>query len=96
MGGKAGDCEVEVRVPHTAGNGASVAIRVSLWHCGLGSVVREGQRLVELSIGPVAYVVHAPTDGRLTKKLAAEDDPVSAGSVLGVIKTDGRDSRAES
>lgn len=96
MDGKSSDCEVGVRVPHAVGNGASALIRVSLWHCGPGRVVHEGQRLVELSIGPVSFTVHAPCDGRLIRRLAAEDDLVQAGDLLGVIKTDGHDSRAES
>lgn len=88
--------EVVVRVPDCVGEGASASIRVGLWHCAQGRRVREGQRLVELSIGPMVYLVHAPCDGRLIKRFADEDDLVSAGSILGVISTDGHDSRPES
>ncbi|MEI7921940.1 MAG: biotin/lipoyl-containing protein [Planctomycetota bacterium] len=91
------DCSnVVVIVPHCVGIGASVSIRVGLWHCAQGRRVREGQRLVELSIGPLAYQVHAPCDGRLIKHSADEDDLVSAGSILGVIIKDGHDSTPES
>lgn len=88
--------DVVVYVPDCVGEGASASIRVGLWHCAQGRMVREGQRLVEISIGPMVYLVHAPCDGRLIKRFADEDDLVSAGSILGVISTDGHDSRPES
>ena len=90
------DFKVLVCIPDCVGEGASASIRVGLWHCAQGRKVREGQRLVELSIGPMVYLVHAPCDGRLSKRFAEEDDLVSAGSILGVISKDGHDSRPES
>jgi pyruvate/2-oxoglutarate dehydrogenase complex dihydrolipoamide acyltransferase (E2) component len=89
-------CEVEVRVPADLGSDGSTEIRVCLWFCGLGHQVREGQRMIELIIGPMTYVIHAPCCGRLAKKCVAEETLVRPGSLLGVIETDGRDTSSQS
>lgn len=89
-------CEVLVRVPCSVGHGLVSAIRVGIWHCGPGFAVRQGQRLVELSIGSMTVTVHAPCDGLLVKWIAVEDSLISSDSVLGVIRKDGHGSTSES
>lgn len=88
--------EIRVRVPDGAGSDVSTDIRVCLWLCSLGQYVREGQRMIELIIGPMTFVVHAPCDGRLIRRCVSEGALVSPGTLLGVIETDGRDSSSQS
>lgn len=88
--------EVVIRVPEDLGPEVSTEIRVCLWLCGLGQYVREGQRMIELIIGPMTYVVHAPCDGRLTRRSVAEGALVRPGAILGAIESDGRGSSSES
>lgn len=90
------DCEVLVRVPQSIGHGLVSAIRVGIWHCRPGSLVRDGQRLVELSIGSMTVTVHAPCAGRLIRCLAVEDSQITSDSILGVILKDGHGSASES
>ncbi len=52
--------------------------------------------MIELIIGPMTYVVHAPCDGRLTRRSVAEGALVRPGALLGAIETDGRGSSSES
>jgi pyruvate/2-oxoglutarate dehydrogenase complex dihydrolipoamide acyltransferase (E2) component len=90
------DLLVEVRVPDSLVDGSEPKIRMGLWLLPVGSHLRTGQRLVELTIGPVSFVIHSPCAGRLVKRLVQEDVVVSNGTLLGVILKDGYDSRPES
>ncbi|MFM7317851.1 MAG: hypothetical protein ACKO85_08020 [Isosphaeraceae bacterium] len=87
---------VEVRVPLSLVDVSELKIRVGLWLLPVGGYLRGGQRLIELTIGPVSYVIHSPCAGRLVKCLAREDSVVKNGTLLGVILRDGHDSRPES
>lgn len=88
--------ERKLRVPDDVVPDSPTAIRVCQWLCGPGQYVREGQRVIELIIGPMTYLVHAPCDGRLTRRCVADGAPVRAGTLLGVIETDGRDTSSQS
>jgi pyruvate/2-oxoglutarate dehydrogenase complex dihydrolipoamide acyltransferase (E2) component len=88
--------EHELRVPDGVIPTSSTAIRVCLWLCSLGQKVQEGQRMIELIIGPMTFVVHAPCDGRLIRRCVVEGALVRPGALLGVIETDGRDTSSQS
>jgi len=67
------------------GTGLDVPIVVSHWFAARGDEVLEGDRLVELLVGPATFDVPAPTTGRLAEIRSEEDDPVAPGAVLGLI-----------
>lgn len=74
------------------GTGPDVPIVVSQWYAERGEEVWEGDRLVEVLVGPATFDVSAPTSGRLTEIRAHEDDRVAPGSVLGLLAASNDDS----
>ena len=69
------------------GTGPDVPICVSHWFVGRGGRVWEGERLVEVLVGPATFDVPSPVSGRLAEIRGLEDDRVEAGSVLGLVAT---------
>ena len=67
------------------GTGPDVPIVVSHWFVGRGDEVWEGDRLVEVLVGPATFDVPAPTSGRLAAIHGREDDFVTPGMVLGLV-----------
>ncbi|WP_422930191.1 biotin/lipoyl-containing protein [Singulisphaera sp. PoT] len=67
------------------GTGPDVPIVVSHWFAARGDVVWEGDRLVEVLVGPATFDVLAPTTGRLAEIRGWEDDLVAPGTVLGLV-----------
>ena len=67
------------------GTGPDVPIVVSHWYADMDEEVWEGDRLVELLVGPATFDVSAPASGRLAQILVQEDDRVEPGMVLGVL-----------
>lgn len=67
------------------GTGPDVPILVSHWFAELGDEVWEGDRLVEVLVGPATFDVPAPMSGRLAEIHGMEDDPVAPGAVLGLV-----------
>jgi pyruvate/2-oxoglutarate dehydrogenase complex dihydrolipoamide acyltransferase (E2) component len=68
------------------GTGPDVPIVVSHWFVARGDQVWEGERLVEVLVGPAATLdVPSPVTGRLAEIHGWEDDRVEAGSVLGLV-----------
>ena len=67
------------------GTGSDVPIVVSHWFAGRGDEVWEGDRLVEVLVGPATFDVPSPTSGRLAAILGFEDDRVTPGTVLGLV-----------
>ncbi len=67
------------------GTGLDVPIVVSHWFAARGEAVWEGDRLVELLIGPATFDVPAPTTGRLAEIHLEEDDHVEPGAILGLL-----------
>lgn len=60
-------------------------VEVCSWLADVGEIVREGDRLVEVSLPGITFDVNAPADGRLVaieKSIGAE---VQKGDVLGKI-----------
>ncbi len=60
-------------------------IVVSHWFAARGDEVWEGDRLVEVLVGPATFDVSCPTDGRLARICGREDDEVRPGTVLGLV-----------
>ncbi len=67
------------------GTGPNVPIVVSFWFAARGDEVFEGERLVEVLVGPATFDVPAPISGRLTEIRGREDDLVAPGAVLGLV-----------
>jgi len=79
------------------GTGPDVPIVVSHWFAVRGDEVWEGDRLVEVLVGPATFDVAAPISGRLAAIHGREDDWVSPGAVLGFVAvTEDGPSAAES
>jgi pyruvate/2-oxoglutarate dehydrogenase complex dihydrolipoamide acyltransferase (E2) component len=81
------------------GTAPHVPIVVSHWFVRRGDKVWEGDRLVEVLVGPATFDVAAPATGYLAEIHGREDDLVQAGSVLGLVATaeaDGPDAEFES
>ncbi len=73
------------------GTGPDEPIIVSHWFAARGQEVWEGDRLVEVLVGPATFDVAAPSSGRLAEIRGLEDDQVAPGSVLGVLAVTGED-----
>jgi pyruvate/2-oxoglutarate dehydrogenase complex dihydrolipoamide acyltransferase (E2) component len=73
------------------GTGPDVPIVVSHWFAERGDEVWEGERLVEVLVGPATFDVPAPSSGHLAEIRGYEDDSVVPGAVLGLVavKEDG-------
>ena len=67
------------------GTGPDVAIVVSHWFASRGDEVWEGERLVEVLVGPATFDVPSPFSGRLAEIKLWEDDRASPGSILAMI-----------
>lgn len=67
------------------GTGSDVPIVVSHWYAARDEKVWEGDRLVELLVGPATFDVPAPTSGRLAEIHGEEDDRVLPGAVLALL-----------
>src|SRR5689334_12442391 len=70
------------------GTGPDVPIVVSHWFAARGDEVYEGDRLVEVLVGPATFDVPAPVSGRLAEIRGREDDLVAPGAVLGLVAAD--------
>jgi pyruvate/2-oxoglutarate dehydrogenase complex dihydrolipoamide acyltransferase (E2) component len=67
------------------GTGPDIPIVVSYWFAARGEEVWEGERLVEVLVGPATFDVPAPATGRLVEICVREDDPVRPGTHLGHV-----------
>ncbi len=67
------------------GTGPDEPILVSHWFAARGAQVWEGDRLVEVLVGPATFDVPAPVSGRLAEIRGREDDRVAPGAVLGLL-----------
>jgi pyruvate/2-oxoglutarate dehydrogenase complex dihydrolipoamide acyltransferase (E2) component len=67
------------------GTGPDVPIVVSHWFAARGEEVWEGDRLVEVLVGPATFDVPSPSSGRLAEIRRREDDLVVPGAVLGLV-----------
>src|SRR5258708_15526764 len=67
------------------GTGPDVPIVVSHWFAERGDEVWEGERLVEVLVGPATFDVPAPSNGRLAEIHGYADDSVVPGAALGLV-----------
>ncbi len=67
------------------GTSSGVSIHVSYWYAAPGEEVLEGDRLVEVLVGPATFDVSSPFTGQLVKISAEEDTIVSPGAILGWV-----------
>ena len=67
------------------GTAPDAPILVSHWYAARGDAVWEGDRLVEVLVGPATFDVCCPATGRLAEIREREDDRVRPGSVLGLV-----------
>ena len=70
------------------GTGPDAPIIVSHWFASRGDAVWEGDRLVEVTVGPATFDVPAPWSGRLAEIRGAEDDRIEPGTVLALVAVD--------
>ena len=64
-------------------------IVISHWFAGPGDEVWEGDRLVEVLVGPATFDVPSPCSGRLAEIRGQEDDRVGPGAILGIVEAEG-------
>ncbi len=69
------------------GTGPDTPIVISHWFAARGDRVWEGERLVEVLVGPATFDVPSPASGHLAEIHGEEDDRVMAGAVLGMVAT---------
>ena len=69
------------------GTGPDTPIFISHWFAARGDRVWEGERLVEVLVGPATFDVSSPATGHLAEIHGWEDDQVVAGAVLGLVAT---------
>ena len=62
----------------------AVPLRLGVWHMRGGQLVSEGDRLVEIVAPDIVIEISSPADGVL-RKIAAEDDEVFVGQIIGEI-----------
>jgi pyruvate/2-oxoglutarate dehydrogenase complex dihydrolipoamide acyltransferase (E2) component len=67
---------------------AEVPIRVCCWLVPEGRRVVEGDRLVEVWAGEVTVDLDAPATGTLIQRRVEEDEDVTVGQVLAVIRAE--------
>jgi pyruvate/2-oxoglutarate dehydrogenase complex dihydrolipoamide acyltransferase (E2) component len=63
-----------------------MSIAISVWLVPRGATVMEGDRLVEVLADSVTVDLPSPANGILVETLAAEDDLVVPGQVLGYVE----------
>jgi pyruvate/2-oxoglutarate dehydrogenase complex dihydrolipoamide acyltransferase (E2) component len=62
---------------------------LSVWFADIGDLVYEGDRLVEVLVGPATFDVPSPATGRLAEKHALPDDLLNPGQILGLVEAEG-------
>ena len=70
------------------GTGPHEPIVISHWYADPGDAVWEGDRLVEVLVGPATFDVPAPASGRLAEVRGLEDDRVNPGAILAMLAVD--------
>ena len=64
-------------------------MRLGVWHVRDGRSVAEGDRLLEIFAGDVVVEISSPAEGTL-HKLAAEEDKITVGQVVGEVIVDSK------
>ncbi len=67
------------------GTGPHEPIVISHWYAEPGDAIWEGDRLVEILVGPATFDVPVPASGTLAEIRGYEDELTQAGAVLGLV-----------
>lgn len=67
------------------GTGVDEPIVVSYWYARRGEAVWEGDRLVEVLVGPATFDVPCPVNGRVAAIRKRADEQVRPGDVLAMV-----------
>jgi len=62
-----------------------VPVQLSAWLASVGDMVVEGDRVAEVLAAEVTVDLESPATGVLAEKLAAVDDTLAVGQVIGVV-----------
>ena len=62
-----------------------VPLVASVWHVAVGGDVSQGESVLEVLAGEFTVDLPAPVSGVLIERFVAEDEPLHAGQVLGMI-----------
>ena len=81
MGGKTAD----VRLPDLGDIDSAIVVA---WLCLPGSLLKEGDDLVEVETEKTTFVIPAPSSGVLTEVRAPEGASVRVGEILGIVEVD--------
>jgi pyruvate/2-oxoglutarate dehydrogenase complex dihydrolipoamide acyltransferase (E2) component len=81
MGAKTAD----VRLPDLGDIDSAIVVA---WLCLPGSLLKEGDDLVEVETEKTTFVIPAPSSGVLTEVRAPEGASVRVGEVLGIFEAD--------
>ncbi|VTR95952.1 biotin lipoyl attachment domain-containing protein : Biotin/lipoyl attachment domain-containing protein OS=Isosphaera pallida (strain ATCC 43644 / DSM 9630 / IS1B) GN=Isop_0904 PE=4 SV=1: Biotin_lipoyl [Gemmata massiliana] len=74
------------RIAVTAPDLGAPRVTFSLWHVRVGDRVTEGDRVAEVLVPGAIFDVPAPATGTLVERLVLPNDPLTPGTVLGVIQ----------
>ncbi len=72
-----------IKVPELELPGVSIVL--SAWLINVGDLVVEGDRVAEIVAGAAMFDLESPVTGILVEKLAAEDEQVIVGQVVGML-----------
>ena len=79
---------VDVPLPEL-GKDAGDEARVSFWSVDVGDDIAEGSDLVQMLTDKATFDVPCPVAGKIARLLAAEEQTVKVGQVLGQIEVGG-------
>ncbi len=75
---------VEIRLPEL-GEDAVAAANVSAWLAPVGTRLREGDDLLEITTDKAAFCVPCPQDGTLVATRVNEGDDIRPGDIIAVL-----------
>lgn len=74
----------EITIPEFAEGAESIILRQ--WLVALGDPVKKGDNIAEAATDKISVFIESPADGTLLTTLAAEDDRVLVGQIIGEIE----------
>lgn len=77
--------KVDIILPDI-GEDAVEAVLVSSWLAKVGTELKEGDDLLELTTDKAAFCVPAPRDGRLTEVRVQDGDEIHVGEVICIFE----------
>lgn len=77
---------IEIQLPDL-GDEAEQKVTVSAWMAKVGSQLKEGDDLLEITTDKAAFCVPAPQSGKLIECLVNDDDIVQVGETICIIET---------